>query len=163
MAGEGAPSEMIEKYQAMAAERVASSSSNLEGGAVTLLGVVFFGRDGARPRTGDPLTVRLNYEAISSVDDAVFTVSFNWPSGYLCTELVSSTSNLVAGRGCIVFDCPMLAMQRGLYTVDLTVATRSGRVLAKRVRAAPFRVDPGLIVHGDFHMTHSTRLELAGN
>jgi hypothetical protein len=50
-------------------------------------------------------------------------------------------------------------MQRGLYTVDLMVATEAGRTLAKRVRAAPFRVDPGLIVQGDFHMTNSSRLE----
>ncbi|HEY0801780.1 MAG TPA: ABC transporter ATP-binding protein [Steroidobacteraceae bacterium] len=161
--GEGAPSDMIERYQIMAATRVPGSSSNLQGDTVTLQGVSFVGRDGARPRTGDPLTVGLNYEAISSVDDAVFTVSFIWPSGYVCTELASSMSTLVAGHGSIVFDCPMLAMQRGLYTVDLTVATGAGRVLAKRVRAAPFRVDPGLSVHGDFHMTHSSRPESAGN
>jgi ABC-type polysaccharide/polyol phosphate transport system ATPase subunit len=159
VAGEGDPSNMIEKYQIIAEAHVPSSSSNLEDGAVVLHGVSFVGRDGARPRTGDPLTVRVSYEARLSVDDAVFKVSFVWPSGYLCTELVSPSSTLVAGRGCIVFDCPMLAMQRGLYTVDLTVATDSGRILAKRVRAAPFRVDLGLIVQGDFHMTNSSRLE----
>lgn len=159
MTGEGAPSDMIEKYQIIAAARVPRSSSNLEGGPVALHGVSFAGRDGARPRTGDPLTVRVSFEAMASVDGAVFTVSFIWPSGYICTELVSSKSTLVAGPGCIVFDCPALAMQRGLYTVDLTVAADNGRILAKQVRAAPFRVDPGLIVHGDFHMTHSSRLE----
>jgi len=101
--------------------------------------------------------VHVRYEARLSVDDAVFTVSFIWSSGYVCTELVSSSSALAAGHGCIVFDCPMLAMQRGLYTIDLTVTTAAGRILAKRVRAAPFRVDPGLIVQGDFHMTHTSR------
>jgi homopolymeric O-antigen transport system ATP-binding protein len=125
---------------------------------VALHGVSFIGRDGAPPRTGDPLTVRVSYEASLSVD-AVFTVSFIWPSGYICTELVSSLSTVVAGHGCIVFDCPILAMQRGLYTVDLTVATNAGRILAKRVRTAPFRVDPGLIVQGDFHMPHTSKLE----
>jgi hypothetical protein len=50
-------------------------------------------------------------------------------------------------------------MQRGLYTVDLTITTAAGRVLARRVRAAPFRVDPGLIVQGDFHMPHTSKLE----
>jgi len=154
---EGAPRDMIEKYQTIAG--VPSSSSNLEDGPVALHGVSFVGNDGARPRTGDPLTVRVSYEARLSIDDAVFTVSFIWPSGYICTELVSSSSMLVAGHGSIVFDCPMLAMQRGLYTVDLTVAAGAGRVLAKRVRAAPFRVDPGLIVQGDFHMTNSSRVE----
>ncbi len=160
VAGEGAPSAMIEKYQHIAATRVPSSSLDLEDGDVALHGVSFAGRDGARPSTGSPLTVRVSYEARLSVDDAVFTVGFIWPSSYICTELVSSSTTLVAGHGSIVFDCPMLAMQRGLYTVDLTVTTAAGRILAKRVRAAPFRVDPGLIVQGDFHMTHTSRLEL---
>ncbi|QPF92585.1 ABC transporter ATP-binding protein [Bradyrhizobium commune] len=162
VAGDGGPVEMIERYQAMAATSAPGCGSAVQGGVATLEGVSFAGRDGARPRTGDPLTVRVNYHALSAVDDAVVTVSFIWPSGYICTELVSSTSTLAAGHGSIVFDCPMLAMQRGLYTVDLTVSAGAGRVLAKCVRAAPFRVDPGLVVHGDFHMTHSSRLEPAG-
>jgi ABC-type polysaccharide/polyol phosphate transport system ATPase subunit len=159
VAGEGAPRDMIEKYQISATKRVPGSNLNFENGTIALHGVSFVGRDGAHPRTGAPLTVRVSYEARSSIDDVVLTVSFIWPSGYICTELVSSSYTFVAGRGTIVFDCPMLAMQRGLYTVDLTVATNTGRILAKRVRAAPFRVDPGLIVQGDFHMTHSSKLE----
>jgi ABC-type polysaccharide/polyol phosphate transport system ATPase subunit len=159
LTGEGIPHDMIEQYQISAAKRIPSSSLNLEDGGVTLQGISFTGRDGARPRTGDPLTVRVNYQAGSPVDDVLFTVSLIWPSGYICTELVSSSCTLSAGQGDIVFDCPMLAMQRGLYTVDLTVATAAGHILARRIRAAPFRVDPGLIVQGDFHMTHSSRLE----
>jgi homopolymeric O-antigen transport system ATP-binding protein len=159
VAGEGTPRDVIEKYQISAAEHVPSSSLNLENGAVALHGVSFIGRDGAPPRTGDPLNVRVSYEAGLSVEDVVFTVSFVWPSGYLCTELVSCSSTLVAGPGYVVFDCPVLAMQRGLYTVNLTIATVAGRVLARRVRAAPFRVDPGLIVQGDFHMPHTSKLE----
>jgi ABC-type polysaccharide/polyol phosphate transport system ATPase subunit len=159
VAGEGTPRDVIERYQTIAAEGVPSSSANLEGGAVSLHGVSFIGRDGAPPRTGDPMTVQVSYQAGSPVNDAVFTVSFVWPSGYICTELVSSSSPVVAGPGYIVFDCPVLTMQRGLYTVDLTVATAAGRLLARRVRAAPFRVDPGLIVQGDFYMGHTSRLE----
>jgi ABC-type polysaccharide/polyol phosphate transport system ATPase subunit len=159
VAGEGPPRDVIEKYQVSAAKRVPSSSLNLEDGAVALHGVSFIGRDGAPPRTGDPLNVRVSYEAGLSVEDVIFTVSFVWPSGYLCTELVSCSSTLGAGPGCVVFDCPVLAMQRGLYTVDLTIATAAGRILARRVRAAPFRVDPGLIVQGDFHMPHTSKLE----
>jgi ABC-type polysaccharide/polyol phosphate transport system ATPase subunit len=161
IAGQGAPSDMIEKYQIIAATHVPSSSANLEDGPVVLHGVSFAGRDGNRPKTGEPLTARVTYDARSPVDGAVFSVSFIWPSGYICTELVSRPSNLVAGHGCIAFDCPMLAMQRGLYTVDLTVATAAGRILAKRVRAAPFRVDPGLAIQGDFHMASSSKLEPA--
>ena len=159
MAGEGSPRDMIEKYQISATKYVPSSSLDFENGGIALQGVSFVGRDGARPRTGAPLTVRVSYEAEGPIDDVIFTVSFIWPSGYICTELVSSPATVVAGRGHVVFDCPILAIQRGLYTVDLTVTTGSGRVLAKRIRAAPFRVDPGLIVQGDFYMTHSAKLE----
>jgi len=158
MAGEGRPRDMIEQYQTSATKCVPNSKLDVNDG-VALRGVSFVARDGASPRTGDPLTVRVSYEAAASIDDVVFTVSFIWPSGYICTELVSSSARLAAGRGDVVFDCPMLAIQRGLYTVDLAVTTASGRVLARRTRAAPVRVDPGLIVQGDFYMAHSARLE----
>lgn len=159
MAGEGSPRDMIEKYQVSATKRIPNSNLNFEGSGITLHGVSFASHDGAQPRTGAPLTVRVSYESNVSIDDAVFTVSFIWPSGYICTELISPSTALAAGRGHVVFDCPILAIQRGLYTIDLTVTTTSGRVLAKRIRAAPFRVDPGLIVQGDFYMTHSAKLE----
>ena len=99
VAGEGTPRDVIEKYQISAAKRVPSSSLNLEDGAVALHGVSFIGRDGAPPRTGDPLTVRVSYEARLSVEDVVFTVSFIWPSGYLCTELVSCSFYSCCGTG----------------------------------------------------------------
>jgi hypothetical protein len=150
---------MIEKYQISATKRIPNSNLNFEGSGIALHGVSFNCHDDAQPRTGAPLTVRVSYESDVSMDDVVFTVSFIWPSGYICTELVSPSTTLAAGRGHVVFDCPILAIQRGLYTIDLAVTTISGRVLAKRIRAAPFRVDPGLIVQGDFYMTHSARLE----
>jgi hypothetical protein len=159
MAGEGSPRDMIEKYQISATKRVPNSNLNFEGGGITLHGVSFVGHSGTQPRTGAPLTVRVSYDSDVSIDDVVFTVSFIWPSGYICTELVSPPAALAPGRGHVVFDCPILAIQRGLYTIDLAITTVSGRVLAKRIRAAPFRVDPGLIVQGDFYMTHSARLE----
>lgn len=159
MAGEGSPRDMIEKYQISATKLVPTSNLNVENDGIALHGVSLAGCDGSPPRTGAPLTVRVSYEAEVSISDVIFTVSFIWPSGYICTELVSSSASLSAGRGQVVFDCPILAIQRGLYTVDLTVTTVSGRVLAKRIRAAPFRVDPGLIVQGDFYMTHSAKLE----
>lgn len=163
MIGEGNPRDMIEKYQISATKNVPSPNLNFESSGIALHGVSFAGPDGDHPKTGMPLSVRVSYEAETTLDDVVFTVSFIWPSGYICTELVSSSATLAAGPGHVVFDCPILAIQRGLYTVDLTVTTRGGRVLAKRIRAAPFRVDPGLIVQGDFYMTHSARLEREKN
>lgn len=163
MTGEGNPRDMIEQYQISATKHVPSSNLNFENSGFALHGVSFEGRNGARPKTGMPLTVRVSYRAEIPVDDIIFTVSFIWPSGYICTELVSPSTTVTAGRGDIVFDCPILAIQRGLYTVDLTVTTGSGRILARRIRAAPLRVDPGLIVQGDFYMTHSAKLEREKN
>ncbi len=155
---EGTPREIIERYQTRAAEGIPDSNLNTDG-AVLLHGISFTGRDSAPPRTGEPLTVDIGYEARLPIEGAVFTVSFVWPSGYICTELVSPACTLDASPGHIIFDCPVLAMQRGLYTVDIAVATTAGRFLTRRVRAAPFRVDPGLIVQGDFYMPHTSRLE----
>lgn len=163
MTGEGNPRDMIEQYQISATKHVPSSNLNFENSGIALHGVSFEGCDGAHPKTGMPLTVRVSYEAEIPVDDVIFTVSFIWPSGYICTELISPSATVGAGRGDVVFDCPILAIQRGLYTVDLTVTTGAGRILARRIRAAPFRVDPGLIVQGDFYMTHSAKLEREKN
>ena len=91
------PPEVIESFQIRAAAHAPCSSSNIDGGGVALNGVSFISRDGGRPRTGDSLTVHVSYKAEFSVVDAVFTVSFVWPSGYPCTELVSTSSLLVAG------------------------------------------------------------------
>lgn len=163
LAGEGSPRDMIEAYQISATKCAPHSNLRSESNGIVLQGVCFSGRDDAPPRTGAPLTVRVSYEAEAPTDDVVFTVSFIWPSGYICTELVSPSATLAAGRGQVVFDCPVLAVQRGLYTIDLAVTTASGRVLARRIRAAPFRVDPGLIVQGDFYMTHTAKLEPGEN
>jgi hypothetical protein len=85
-------------------------------------------------------------------------VSFKWPSGYLCTELVSDPNlRLEYGPGQVEFECPMLTMQRGLYSVDLCIERR-GEILERLPRAGLLRVGVGRIVQGDFYMAHSTRV-----
>ena len=84
-------------------------------------------------------------------------VSFNWPSGYLCTELVSAELQLQDGSGNVEFECPVLTMQRGLYSVDLCIERR-GEILERLPRAGLLRVGVGKIVQGDFYMAHSSRV-----
>jgi hypothetical protein len=73
---------------------------------------------------------------------------------------------LEPGLGQVEFNCPMLTMQRGLYSVDVCIERR-GEILMWQPRCAVLRVGVGRIVQGDFYLAHSTRvrslpLELLG-
>ena len=108
--------------------------------------------------TGGPLRCCLAYEAWERLDDVHVTVSLNWPSGYLCTQLSSSEGlRLVPGSGEIEFFCSKLTMQRGLYSVDVLIERR-GEVLDWRPRCSLLRVGIGKIVAGDFYLEHSCQL-----
>jgi ABC-type polysaccharide/polyol phosphate transport system ATPase subunit len=152
----GQPHAVIEKYQALAYSALADSRRP-EGplGRVTCTKLTFGAPTGASVRTGDPLRCCLGYQAREPLDDVVVTVSLNWPSGYLCTQLSSQEGlRLEPGSGEIEFLCSMLTMQRGLYSVDVLIERR-GEVLDWRPRCSLLRVDPGKIVAGDFYLEHS--------
>ena len=97
----------------------------------------------------------LRYVTSEQLSDIHVTLSFNWPSGYLCTQLTSS-DNLVLMPGCgtIEFFCPSLTMQRGSYSVDILIE-QHGEVLQHRPKCTLLRVNPGKIVAGDFYLEHS--------
>jgi hypothetical protein len=48
---------------------------------------------------------------------------------------------LQVGKGMIEFFCPKLVMQRGLYTVDVTIE-RDGESIGQYSRYSSLRVDP---------------------
>jgi len=152
----GEPAAVIENYQAAA--HSALTDSRPRGGQpsrVVCKTLTFAGPTGEPARTGDPLRCRLGYEAREQLEDVVITVSFNWPSGYLCTQLSSQQGlRLLPGLGEIEFFCSKLTMQRGLYSVDVMIERR-GEVLDWRPRCSLLRVDPGKIVAGDFYLEHS--------
>jgi len=152
----GEPHAVIENYQALAYSALAESrrpGSPL--GPVTCTKLTFAGPTGGSVRTGDPLRCRLGYQAREPLDDVVVTVSLNWPSGYLCTQLSSQKGlRLGSGLGEIEFFCPMLTMQRGLYSVDVLIERR-GEILDWLPRCSLLRVDLGKIVTGDFYLEHS--------
>jgi ABC-type polysaccharide/polyol phosphate transport system ATPase subunit len=152
----GKPHAVIEHYQALAYSALADSRhSGVPPNRVTCTKLTFAGPTGASGRTGDPLRCRLSYLAREALDDVVVTVSLNWPSGYLCTQLSSQAGlRLEPGPGEIEFLCPMLTMQRGLYSVDVLIERR-GEVLDWRPRCSLLRVDLGKVVAGDFYLEHS--------
>ena len=152
----GEPHAVIEHYQALAYSALADFRRPGDPpGQITCTKLTFAGPTGASARTGDPLRCCLSYEAWEPLDDVVVTVSLNWPSGYLCTQLSSREGlRLEPGLGEIEFFCSMLTMQRGLYSVDVMIERR-GIVLDWRPRCSLLRVDPGKIVAGDFYLEHS--------
>jgi ABC-type polysaccharide/polyol phosphate transport system ATPase subunit len=152
----GEPHAVIENYQALAYSALAESRPpGGPLGPVTCTKLTFAGPTGGSVRTGDPLRCCLGYQAREPLDDVVVTVSLNWPSGYLCTQLSSQKGlRLEPGLGEIEFFCSMLTMQRGLYSVDVLLERR-GEVLDWRPRCSLLRVDLGKIVAGDFYLEHS--------
>jgi ABC-type polysaccharide/polyol phosphate transport system ATPase subunit len=152
----GDPHAVIETYQTMVFSALADSSRPaFAPRLIAVRKLTFAGAVEGAVRTGDPLRCRLAYQAWEALDHVVITVSFNWPSGYLCTQLSSSEElQLEPGLGEIEFYCPTLTMQRGLYSVDVVVERR-GELLDCRPRCSFLRVTPGKIVMGDFYIEHS--------
>jgi len=152
----GEPHNVIENYQALAYSALADSRQLGDPpGRITCTKLTFAGQTEGSVRTGDPLRCCVGYLAREPLDDVVVTVSLNWPSGYLCTQLSSQKGlRLEPGLGEIEFLCSMLTMQRGLYSVDVLIERR-GEVLDWRPRCSLLRVDLGKIVAGDFYLEHS--------
>jgi ABC-type polysaccharide/polyol phosphate transport system ATPase subunit len=153
---EGETRRIVEAYQESLRLSFEADAAEV-GGPVAVAGLEFGAGDGGAVRTGAPFRCRVSLDARERLDGVQIRVSFIWPSGYLCTELVSD-AGLAFGRGAaqLEFDCPVLTMQRGLYGADVRVE-RCGLVLAERRRCAILRVAPGRMVEGDFYMPHSVR------
>ena len=155
----GEPPAVIEHYQALASSALPHPGPpGGEPKRVTCKTLSFATPTGEPVRTGGPLRCCLAYEAWQMLDDVIVTVSLNWPSGYLCTQLSSPEGLWLApGSGEIEFFCSKLTMQRGLYSVDVLIETR-GEVLEWRPRCSLFRVGTGKIVAGDSYLEHSCHI-----
>ena len=131
-------------------------------GPIVTRALSFEAPDGGPVRTGAPLRCRLLYTASEPLDDVVVRVSLIWPSGFLCTEISTGVGMaLDAGPGEVEFNCPVLTMQRGVYSADLSFERR-GEVLDARPRCAFLRVGAGrIIIQGDFYLPHSARIRSA--
>ena len=154
---EGDPSEVIGAYHAAHAASLTQPSQAAPGPVITR-GLAFGTPDGGPVRTGEPLRCSLSYDAREPLDDVMVRISFIWPSGYLCTELSSGHGpRLERGPGLVEFDCPILTMQRGIYSADVCIERR-GEILEWRPNAGLLRVGAGRIIQGDFYLPHSTRV-----
>jgi hypothetical protein len=155
---EGDPREVIEAYVASTEAACRARHRDAPEGAVVVTGLTMGALDAGTVRTGAPFRCCVSYLARAPLEGVIVRVSFSWPSGYLCTELASDPNlRLDYGPGQVEFECPMLTMQRGLYSVDVCIERR-GEILERLSRAGLLRVGVGRIVQGDFYMAHSTRV-----
>jgi ABC-type polysaccharide/polyol phosphate transport system ATPase subunit len=155
MAGE--PRAVIEEYSKTAYRAVSFSEAS---GDIRLVRIEFRG-SGVAIRTGDPLTAHVSFSLKVPLADPIVTLAIYWPSGYLCTEMTSTrvSTARAAYKGILSFDftCPILTLQRGLYRIDVTLEGAAGTA-GRWQGCSLLRVDPGMIIKGDFYLEHSCRM-----
>jgi ABC-type polysaccharide/polyol phosphate transport system ATPase subunit len=155
----GRPREIIEEYARTAYAAMGPGRETL--GEAELIDVRFECPSGGPVRTGDPMLVRVAFKLKNPLEQAVVSISLNWPSGYLCTQLTSEGAgdklSLPAGSITLEFFCPALSMQRGLYSAGLAIEQK-GQEIGHWPRCALLRVVAGRIILGDFYLEHSCRL-----
>jgi ABC-type glutathione transport system ATPase component len=175
--GSGPPVEMIAQYQRDTSYSVTSMPSDgLNAPAlprVEILSVSFYNSDNRRPpffRTGEPMTVRIDYLAHEPVREIVFEVcifSFYTMKGkakcQLSTGLDKTDIDLNEGRGTIECFCPELGLQPGTYSVDATIRQR-GAPSDVNIAWRPgeiLNVGQGKVTCGAFYMPHHWKLAQA--
>jgi hypothetical protein len=158
---DGAPRTVIDQYQQMA---FAGQATQFDQGvdpekAAQCVSVSFSPAESSeRIRTGHPMIARLGYRAIQRIPDVVFRISLYWPSGYLCTQLTNESSGpaltLKPGAGVVEFQCPVLPVVPGLYSVDIGIET-NGQEIDLRQRCATLCVELGKPAAGDFYIENA--------
>jgi ABC-type polysaccharide/polyol phosphate transport system ATPase subunit len=163
VAAEGPPRQVIDQYQQMTFSADPDSCGLPEHKSpAQCTGISFLAPDSsAGARTGHPMVARLSYRLRQSLPGVVFRVSLYWPSGYLCAQLTTDSSqggvNLDPGEGIVEFHCPVLPVVPGLYRVDLSIES-NGQEIDLRQRCATLNVAPGKQSSGDFYIENSWKL-----
>ncbi len=81
-------------------------------------------------KSGQFVTIELDVEADSALDDFVFGVAINTPRGVECwgtnTDLEGFVASSFRGRGRVSIECPHLRLAPGEYHLDLAVHSKNG-------------------------------------
>jgi lipopolysaccharide transport system ATP-binding protein len=155
---DGAPRAVVDMYQNMtfSDHETPAESQRDTGKAAECLSVAFSAPDPSDAvRTGYPMVAHLRYRATTTIRNAIFRISIYWPSGYLCAQLTNESSGfdltLEPSHGEIIFECPVLPIQPGLYRVDIVIEA-DGREIDSRHHCATLCVEAGRSAMGDFYI-----------
>lgn len=153
----GSPTVVVEHYQqtSLGSERLYHLSNDCKKAALCSH-ISFTSADpDEAPRTGYPMVTRLGFHARYALEHVVFNILIYWPSGYLCTQLTTATSDpplrIAPGSGEVEFYSPALEIQPGWYRVDISIES-SGNYIDRQQRCAVLCVQPGKMLLGDFYM-----------
>ena len=160
---DGPPRQVIDQYQRMTfGDDTAPVEAAESESAARCTSVSFSAPDSPDGiRTGYPMVARLGYRANQIIPAAVFRISLYWPSGYLCAQLTTDSSqggfSLGPGEGRIEFHCPVVPVVPGLYRVDISIES-NGQEIDLRQRCATLNVGLGKFVSGDFYIENLWKL-----
>ncbi len=162
----GPSREVVATYQRLvegggAGAGAAQSEATVAVGRIAV--VDWDGQDTVSVRTGDPVRVRVEFDATAPAHDVVFDVFFySFNDGSLHAQCSSETTGGVAlrrGRGCVEFDVPALGLQAGVYTVGATVTERAAtHPIGWQYNRTTIYVEQGVAVGGRFFMPHAFRM-----
>ncbi len=174
---EGEPQKVISDYygtvlfkkSAQNDEPPLELAESASGREAEILGVSFFNRDEQAVETvstGEPLIVRIEYQAYRAIEDPVFELLFYSADDHLhcqyTTALTGERIPLLQGRGVVEIVCEEFGLAPGVFKIDA--------VLARRGALAPYdwkprqyllKVLPGKRVRGMFYSPHYWRLRPA--
>jgi ABC-type polysaccharide/polyol phosphate transport system ATPase subunit len=160
----GTPTDVIDHYQQMAigGEDTYHLNDDAHQKPARCSYISFTSTEGEEsPSTGYPMLARFGFHAQVPLENVVFNIMIYWPSGYLCAQLTTATSDphlqIKAGSGEIEFHCPVLEIQPGWYRVDISIES-NGDYIDRQQRCAVLRVRPGKMVFGDFYMDSTWRI-----
>ena len=153
----GSPTDVIGHYQKMAMGEESYRLSDETYQKAATCSYISFNetQSNEMPRTGYPMSARMGFHAEIPLENVAFNVLVYWPSGYLCAQLTTATSDphlrLGPGSGEVEFNCPVLEIQPGWYRVDISIES-NGVYLDRHQRCAVLQVRPGKTAFGDFYM-----------
>lgn len=116
-------------------------------------------------RTGEPLRIRVGFEARSRLPQSSLNVFFYGMDGNLCCQFSTLFSgdalDLDPGTGAIEFACEELGLQPGSYLIDTTIE-QGPKTIEWLSRCSTLQVNPGKEVRGSFYHPHAWSLARDG-
>jgi ABC-type polysaccharide/polyol phosphate transport system ATPase subunit len=163
---QGSPQTVVQEYRrrVLAHEVPAPEAAGVDSDAVVKrLSMIDADNQGTDTiRTGDPLTIRVDYHTTHVTENVAVETFFYSPDARVLfcqqtTALDGTRLDLVAGGGAIEFSCLGMPLQPGDYILCASVRDAATQQILSWFSGPVLRVRPGRSVRGHFYMPHTWR------